>query len=316
MMRVVGHSEIREQLLRAARQNRLPHALLFEGLNGVGKKLVARWLAQWMLCPQPLETQGCGTCASCLQVEKNQHHALKIFEAEGAQFKIEDSRDVIKSLSLKQWQGPRFVVFDDADRLTPQAANALLKVVEEPPEHTYFILLTSRPGKILPTIKSRSQRVRFSPLTPAELTQITSSQGWVLASSGGSAARALELAETDRMELRKIAIEALAQVAQNASYLDVAEELHQKLRDKAEMQILLETWKQVLRDASLRRIKPPIHSDLQMLWRPLETFSFAVLDRMFQCVSRLQDELEANVDRHLILESGILQLQEVACPQI
>ncbi len=309
MTTLIGHETVSQQLFAAAHQNRIAHALLFVGPEGVGKKLMARKLVQVMLCPNATERSGCGLCASCLQIEKNQHHSVKWLETEAAHFKIDEAREILKSLSLRQWQGPRFVVFDGADKLNSQAANALLKVIEEPPEDTFFILITNRPQQILPTIRSRTQWIRFSPLSEANLQAVTGQSGWVLASAGGSVQRVMELSESDRSELRVAAIRGLMAIVPSTSYLDVAEILNTNFKEKSDMQILFETWAQLLRDASVLGFRPSIHADVESEWRSLQSYPFWQLDEMFKVVSQMKDDLEANVDRQLLLESGILKLQ-------
>ncbi len=169
--------------LRAAvARDRLPQALLFTGPRGVGKGMAARALAQLLFCETPRETElgpdACGTCGPCRRVARGTHPDLAWFakEPERNDFRIQlvarrdGSPDVVvnESITLSPMEADRTVtVLDDAERLNAEAANALLKSLEEPAPHAVLILLCADAGRLPATIRSRCQTVLFRPL-PAE----------------------------------------------------------------------------------------------------------------------------------------------------
>lgn len=147
---ILGHKRELEQIQRALAGEKIPHAYLFCGMEGVGKYRIACELAKALDCKSDLH----------------------LIEPQGTSIKIEVIRDLKHVVYLHPLEGKcKVVLIDKADALTDAAANALLKILEEPPSQTYFILVTARSMKLLPTIRSRCQRVDFSPLTEEEITK-------------------------------------------------------------------------------------------------------------------------------------------------
>ncbi|MGE0761760.1 MAG: hypothetical protein AB7N80_00640 [Bdellovibrionales bacterium] len=156
---------VSQTLQQAAREGRLAHALLFTSLDGVGLRAAALKIAQTLVC----DTHGpCGTCGPCLRIKAQQSESLLLVQPENGVIKIDQVRPVREALSLENWSGARVVILDQAESLNPQAANALLKVIEEPPPATYFFLTTRQPSALLSTIRSRCQLVRLLNANEAE----------------------------------------------------------------------------------------------------------------------------------------------------
>ncbi len=188
--RLIGHSAIRSQLAKRFETQTLAKTLLFQGPDSIGKKLVALELAQKDLCEKKT---GCGTCEACrLYLQTNfidtpPPNLLFIApEGKAGQIKVESLRHA-HSLEggIFEWLGTslgsslhKFVIIDDAHQLNSTSGNMLLKLLEEPPKNVYFILITHRPEAMLPTIKSRCERVVLSPLGSNEIEQIALSQSW------------------------------------------------------------------------------------------------------------------------------------------
>lgn len=188
---VVGHKETIARLLDAKIRGVFPTTLLFTGPAGVGRAIVARGIAQALCCEK--DPEGCGTCGSCLRIEKNQSESLRIVSAEKNQIKIEQSREILDFLSLRSISGTRVVIFEEAETLNTQAANALLKALEEPPEGTYFILIARSTNQVLPTVSSRSVHVAFHPLSANELASKSKAPRWAIEAAHGSFKKLEEL---------------------------------------------------------------------------------------------------------------------------
>lgn len=315
MKGVLGHDRVKQVLHQALVKNQVPHAQLFLGPEGVGKFKTAMGLAQTLLCTES-HVDFCGMCSSCLQVQKGQHPGLMVLNTENAQLKMEEARDLMKKLNLRNWDGSRIVVINDAHKLNPQAGNALLKVIEEPPEDTYFVLVTFQPGKILSTIRSRTQVVRFGPLEPEHLKKITGADGWVLTSANGSVTRVEQLLQDESDENRKLAMRTLVDVlTAQKSHLQWVEGLQTVIKDKAQMEVVLETWKQMLRDLRVQGYKQAHHSDLMVELQQVPVGDLSRLDKVFQIVSHMKNQLVANVDKQLLLESGYLKMKSIMHPE-
>lgn len=159
---IIGHQRQKDILRRAVSSDRLAHAYLFEGPEGVGKRLMSLALVRAIFCEKQ---NGCGDCAPCRKVDHNNHPDLHLYEPDGKQIKIEQIRELQRELSFRPLEARKKVcLIDQAEKMNPSAANALLKTLEEPTDNTLIILLSSRPESLLVTVRSRCQRLPFSRL--------------------------------------------------------------------------------------------------------------------------------------------------------
>lgn len=164
---VVGQEHVKAPLQAALAKGRVGHAYLFSGPRGVGKTTTARLLAMAVNCEG--EDRPCGACESCLLVRRGAHPDVTELDA-ASNNSVEDIRDLREKVRLASLRGGRRVwVLDEAHMLSKSASNALLKTLEEPPEGLVFILATTEPEKLPPTILSRTQHFRFRRLSEAEI---------------------------------------------------------------------------------------------------------------------------------------------------
>jgi DNA polymerase III subunit delta' len=164
-------------LLRAVASGRVPHAYLFDGPPGVGKRSAAVGLGMALACPEA-PGQGCGRCDVCRRILGGNHPDVRVFAPATAQFLIDQAQEIVLLAAARPHEAPaRVLVLDEADRLNPNAANCLLKTLEEPFPGTHLVLVTAAPDRLLPTIRSRTQRVRFVPVPATVLEQIALGRG-------------------------------------------------------------------------------------------------------------------------------------------
>ena len=153
-----------QQLLSQHQQERLPHALLLSGHAGTGKRLFAQALAAYVLCSQPLEGKACGKCKGCQLLQAGSHPDLMFLEPEEKSrvIKVDQIRS-LKSFASQTAQlcGYKVIIVQPADRLNINAANALLKDLEEPAAQTLFLLISDQPEQIAATIRSRCNHLLF-----------------------------------------------------------------------------------------------------------------------------------------------------------
>ena len=170
---IIGHHRPIMWLQTAVKTDHLGHAYLFHGEPAIGKRQTAMALTQLLHCERPqLDStpDACGTCRSCHQVEQAIHPDCLIIEPEDGQkqnpkIKIDQIRAIEHLVIYRPLVGSHKVcLIDEADTMTTEAANALLKTLEDPPDHCLFLLISSRPEHLLPTIRSRCIALRFSPL--------------------------------------------------------------------------------------------------------------------------------------------------------
>jgi DNA polymerase-3 subunit gamma/tau len=165
---VVGQEHVKDVLRAALEQGRVGHAYLFSGPRGVGKTTTARLIAMTANCTGP-DPKPCGECESCLSVRAGSHPDVMEIDA-ASNNSVDDVRDLREKVALAAMRGGKKIyILDEAHMMSRAAFNALLKTLEEPPGHVIFILATTEPEKIIPTILSRCQHYRFRRLTPEEV---------------------------------------------------------------------------------------------------------------------------------------------------
>lgn len=208
---VIGQERGKELLRRAAEQGRLGHSYLFSGPDGVGKTLMALELAKSLFCRSAGE-RPCGECRDCRMMEHDTHPDLLLVQAleEKRLIGIEQARDMGHFLTIMPVQAERRIaIVREAENLTEEASNSLLKTFEEPASFALLILTTGRLQSLLPTVRSRAQEVRFSPLTPGEIGQVLRSRPdlapeeieFAARFANGSAGRAFAILDADGREV-------------------------------------------------------------------------------------------------------------------
>lgn len=221
-------------LARAVGRDSLPPALIFPGPPGVGKFATAVALAQAINCEQPvrgdaLAVDACGTCRTCVRLARALAHpgagpvaldcVLVLSPDDKGSIKVDPTRATIDRTGYRPLDGRRrVVIIDEADALEVSAQNALLKVLEEPPPSTVFVLVTSRPDALLATIRSRCPRLRFGLLSTEEVTKglvdrhgVDAAEARRLAPlAAGSLGQAVRRLDGDRQDERTVAVAALS----------------------------------------------------------------------------------------------------------
>jgi len=239
---VIGHRRLVELLARSVSRGTLPPSLILAGPSGVGKRLAAIAVAQSLNCtqrqtpgPEPskpshevlatrheLPGDACGTCAVCTRIARGVHPDVLVVEpGDSGAIKIDQVREIIDRAAYRPFEGRRrVVIIDEADALVAAAQNALLKTLEEPPSSSVFMLVTSRPDVLLPTVRSRCPLLRFRPLPPEDISAALVARGFseaearaVAATADGSLRRALDTNAGDLVDAREVAQRVLAHAA-------------------------------------------------------------------------------------------------------
>lgn len=246
---LIGNLGVREHIVHVLCQHP-SHAYLFAGPEGVGKYHLAVRFAQGLACPQAIETP-CA-CPSCRQIAAGTHPDVHLLLPAGDTVKLEEAKRLRAWGQLQPLVIPWVInIIDQADRLTPEAGAALLKLLEEPPPQVINILVTSRPQFLLPTILSRCQRLSFQSVPTDLIEQWLQEKGCTEAEAvariaAGRPAEALRWAEKDQWKKRQRYLEWSLQVASDNSPLAVADKIL-KEKDKQTLvdflSVLLSLWR-------------------------------------------------------------------------
>lgn len=258
------------------RRRRLPQSALFAGPEGVGKKTLALALACLAQCQNPQQGDSCGRCGSCTKAEAGYHPDILLFEPEKNLIRTEAMREMSREVQFRPFQGRlRFFVVDRAEKMNEEAANSILKTLEEPPETSRLVLVTAFPERLLATIRSRCQRFAFRPLSRPEMEDYLRRQGMEedlelrAAFADGSIGKALALDVKQLQQARALMLDLLQQWCRQKSFAAVYDTcergpLKNQLKNRESALRYLEILTQLGEDLYFLRIDAPqraVHRD-------------------------------------------------------
>lgn len=314
--KIIGQRESIERLRKAMERDCLSHGYIFYGPEGVGKKLTAFSLAKALNCKKT-KYDFCDECPSCYKTDRQNHPDVFLIEPEGKSIRIEQIRGLRVRSQFRPLEGEKKVcIIEGAEKMPPVAANSFLKILEEPPPDTIFILITPAIHQLLPTVLSRCQRLRFRPIPTNLIVQvlkhtfsIENGKAELLASlSMGSLGKALKLIPI--LTFRKETIHEILKGDNWARIFRWAEEFSSGDKDWA---CLLESLLIFFRDSIVFKEKGIfdyiINKDLE---DEIRTFSkiktINTLLKDFRVIDNTIDALEANANVRLALENLFLEI--------
>ncbi|WP_350343706.1 DNA polymerase III subunit [Proteinivorax tanatarense] len=215
-MDVIGQDHILEYFKKVVGSNQLSHCYIIHGKKGTGKKTISRKIAQLIACPQ-----GCGNCRTCQNIYKDNHPDIIMYVNEDQNVKLENISEFKKGGKFSPLEiNKKILILEDTEMLTPQAANSILTMIEEPPDYLVIILLANNLDKVLPTISSRAVPIKVMPLNKnvlkeylCENVKIKEREALVISNfSQGSLGQAIDLVNSGFLEKRKIVIDILLKI--------------------------------------------------------------------------------------------------------
>jgi DNA polymerase III subunit delta' len=319
---LIGNERIKRLLKRAVAEERIGQSLIFAGQRGVGKHQFALALAQAINCQQPVEGDACGACATCRKFAAREFTDVKTITPDGQFIKIEQTREMLKEAHFKPDEGRRRVyLLDEAERLKEQAANSILKTLEEPPDTSLLILITAKPYALLETIRSRCQMMNFAPLAADELEAYLQAnykrpleETKLLARlARGSLGRALEIdlgVYKEKRGMMMELIEALAVTRDTIKLMNLAEYLGRKL-DKAEFEHHIDLLMILLEDIFHLKVGKSLESltnaDIVKRLEPIaEVTSVEKITAWVEQIEGVLQNLVRNINRHIAMEAILI----------
>ena len=315
---VLGHKRQLESIDRALSSGKVPHAYLFSGIGGIGKRLVAMKLAQALQCLSGKD-RPCGVCKGCVKAGEGSHPDVIIIEPEGNFIKIEQVRELQKRLSYRPFEGKATVcIIEGADKFNLSSGNALLKTLEEPPSGAYLILLAENTRHVIRTIISRCQRLKFSLLSSDDISEILLKEKGISRDDAlsvafvaeGSPGKAIKFLDNFPLEDKEKFLNALVSFNGIDEVFSLAEELTGK-ENVERLTHMLEILKLFLRDIVLLKLgigddrlanifnKKAAEKESQM-------YSLVALFDMAEMVSGTEAAILMNVNKRLAIENLLL----------
>jgi DNA polymerase-3 subunit delta' len=344
---LTGNESVKSLLRKILEARRVPGAMLFIGEDGIGKKLFALEIAKALNCRTPQGAEGCGRCPSCVRIAKlnypqssesddwkgiiwTDHPDVGMVAAPKRVLLVEQMRLIEREANYRPYEGKaRLFLIEDADKLNDASANALLKVLEEPPHTSHIVLLTSRPAMLLPTIRSRCQMIRFSPISAEEIEAHLLKNK--IASAGearmrarvarGSLGRAVNDEFDSYVEQRKAmlrVLQALAVSDDRIQLLRSAEEFNDA-RHKDEYESRLDILEALIRDAWMLSLHAPEESVInEDLLPELKKISEHLDSRRpaswISQIEELREQLIVNINRKAATDALFLTMAAAAPP--
>lgn len=314
---------VADLLAGSLRHDRLAHAYLFAGPKGVGKKTIALHLAKSIFCAK-LPADACGDCVQCRRIEAGNHPDVHYISPDGTSIKIDQVRALQKEMAMRAVESSHKVyVIEHVDKMTVQAANSLLKFLEEPPAGVVALLLTENAHSILPTILSRCQTIPFSPLQPEVIVTKLLAEGLakglaqVASQITSNIDEARVLCQSDWFaQLRNVVIQLTQEFKQrNSQALFTIQELflkHDRFKEALPLFLdLLILWLRDILYVQASRQSRLINGDQQdvlqgqaLIWTKSE------LLHGIELVMDTRNRIERNANPQLALERLVLQIQE------
>ncbi len=303
---IVGHKKQIDFLERMISLNNFPHAIMFEGMAGVGKKHLALYFFKKISCRKKQKEKPCESCENCLWINRLNHPDLYLTEAKGKEIQIGQIRDLVRKTSFHPYSSVfKWAIINDAHLLNQEAGNSLLKVLEEPRKDTVIILITNHPEAIFDTIRSRVQRIKFFPLKDEEISFLLKNLKCdpkkikeIISFSFGIPGRAVEFVlNYDKIKSRKNKIKKLAEITSPQKPFHFKFQYIKEICEEPKLlEENLEIWLSYLRNLLLEKAKT---NRIDISFHKTKMF-----------IEKIEKSLylssKTNVDNRIIIENLIL----------
>ena len=322
---VVGHKDILKYISSAVENNRVSHAYILNGERGSGKKMLANLFAMTLLC-ETGDNEPCGKCHSCKQAESGNHpDIIRVTHEKPNSISVDDIRtQVNNTVDIKPYQGPyKVYIIPQADMMTPQAQNAILKTIEEPPSYAVFLLLTENAETLLPTINSRCVMLKLRNIKDTLIKKYLMENleipdykaDMCTAFAQGNMGRAIMLANSDHFnEIREEAVQLLKHISEmelNEIVAAVKNISVYKLEITDYLDIIMIWYRDVLLYKATKEIDKVVCKDqLQSIKEQARKSSYEGIELILESLEKAKARLKANVNFDLVMELLFLTIKE------
>lgn len=322
---VVGHKDIIKYIGNAVMEDRVSHAYILNGERGSGKKMLASLFAMTLLCEKH-RSDPCNECHSCIQAESGNHpDIIRVTHEKPNTISVDDIREQVNNtIDIKPYQGPyKIYIIPEADRMTAQAQNALLKTIEEPPKYAVIFLLTENAKLLLPTINSRCVMLKLRNIKDTlikkylmEKMQIPDYKADVCtAFAQGNMGRAIMLANSEHFnEVREEAVQLLkyihemelSEIVNAVNHITVY-----KLEISDYLDLIMIWYRDVLMYKATKELDKVVFKDqIQYIKEQARRSSYEGIELILESLEKAKARLKANVNFELVMELLFLTIKE------
>ncbi len=330
-----GQPQAQRVLLRMMQEGKLPHALLFTGMPGVGKKALALEVAKAVNCTEKQDllqndsspVMACGRCVSCRKIVRGVHPDVMVISKDGSAIKLAQIRSLKERCRIHPYEARRrVIILEDCQDLTEEAANALLKILEEPPASNLFLLLAPEPYNLMPTIVSRCCHIRCRPLDPQSVAEtlrdemsLDEETALRLAHlSFGSVERARVWAQEKLLDHMENVMHRLEKILQSPM-VDFFQDVAQWAKETENLEQDLECIKFAVREVLLTHLKSSSSTTCSatapMARAPWKHLRVENLVHVLEVMETALQHLKAHVAKQLLLEAVCLKIKDVVYGQ-
>lgn len=323
--KIIGHLDVIEYFKKTIKSQNISHSYLLEGGKGIGKRLLAKTFIKTLFCEQEGVTEPCHRCTSCIMMETGNNPDYFEVVSSKASIGVDDIREqVVEKMDIKPYRSKyKIFMIPEADRMTIQAQNALLKTIEEPPRYGIVILLAENPGKIISTVHSRCARIRVLPLSKNLIEQyikdqydLNQEQIFLYADfADGSIGQAKDMIEDGEFwELREKSVDYIIRL-EKANLIDLYDIVEEINKDREHLPQILDFWMIWYRDMlMIKKFEIGEHIfykdfEAQLLDRSKE-LTYNKINNNFYEIIKAKKRVGKNINAMLIIENLLLGLKE------
>lgn len=323
---VVGHENIIGHFKNSIEQGKIAHAYIISGEKGSGKKMLADIFARTLQC-EAGGTEPCGKCRSCIQMESgNQPDVFWVKQANDkkSSLSVDDIRQQINgNIYIKPYSSPyKIYIVADADEMTPQAQNALLKTLEEPPEYGIIILLCENTEKMLPTIMSRCVHLPLKPVGELDMMEYLRKLGisdsdarFCIGFAFGNLGKAVRLATSEEYQEIKTTCVALMKDIMHLEIYELIDRVKAMSKYKLEINDYIDLMMVWYRDILMIKVsgnpdKLLFKEEYSALKKQANYISYEGIDQVLKAMDKVKVRLDANVNFDIAVELLLLTIKE------
>lgn len=314
---IIGEEQIKEHFIQAIEQGKVGHAYIFEGETGSGKKALAYAFAKMLQCEQPGATP-CGCCQPCLQAESgNQPDVITVTHEKPNSFGVDELREqLVQDMDIKPYSSRyKIYIIPDAELMTQQAQNAILKTIEEPPQYGIVMLLTTNSGRFLPTIMSRCVKLTVKPVDNRKVYQYLEDHyeldeetlRFATEYAFGNIGKACRCVESEEFqEMRAMCVDMLQNIA-HWEISDMIFNIKDVVKHKTQIMDYLDIMTMWFRDVLMLKVTKNID---KMIFRDMysvmnkqtQVISYEGIEEILSAIDNAKARIDANVSLETVLE--------------